>query len=45
MTVSDIPTAAIGRTPMRVAKFDASPAETMIPAVKGRNATPAFSGP
>ena len=42
--VSTIPTAATGRTPIRGARFDASPAEIMIPAVNGRNATPAFSG-
>ena len=44
IAVRTIPTAATGRTPMRGAKVDARPAETMIPAVNGRNATPAFSG-
>ena len=43
--VSAIPPAATGRTPIRGAKCDASPAETMIPAVNGRNASPASSGP
>ena len=40
-----MPAAATGRTPIRGAKFEARPAETMIPAVNGRNATPALSGP
>src|SRR4029078_1260517 len=33
------------RTPIRGAKFEARPAESMMPAVNGRNATPALSGP
>ena len=40
-----IPTAATGRTPIRGAKLDARPAETMIPAVKGRNARPGLERP
>ena len=40
-----MPTAATGRTPIFGANCEASPAETMIPAVKGRNASPAFNGP
>ena len=43
--VSTMPTTVTGRTPIRGAKAEASPAESMIPAVNGRNATPAFSGP
>ena len=39
------PTIATGRTPTIGENFDARPAETMIPAVNGRNARPAFSGP
>ena len=39
-----IPTAATGRTPIFGAKLDARPAETIIPAVNGRNASPALSG-
>ena len=39
------PTAATGRTPSRGANCDAIPAEIMIPAVNGRNARPALSGP
>src|SRR4029078_9167639 len=33
------------RTPIRGAKFDARPAESMMPAVNGKKATPALSGP
>ena len=40
-----MPTAATGRTPIRGAKLEARPAEIMTPAVNGRNATPALSGP
>ena len=43
--VSTMPAAVTGLTPIRGARAEASPAEIMIPAVKGRNATPAFSGP
>src|SRR5262249_10426209 len=43
--VSSIPAAATGRTPIRGANAEANPAETMSPAVNGRNARPAFSGP
>ncbi len=43
--VRTIPIAATSRTPTRGANCEASPAETMIPAVNGRNASPAFSGP
>jgi hypothetical protein len=39
------PTAATGRTPIRGANWDAREAEIMIPAVNGRNARPASSGP
>ena len=35
-----IPTAATGRTPIFGAKLEARPAETMTPAVNGRNARP-----
>ncbi len=45
MMVSTMPVAATGRTPIRGAKFEARPAESMTPAVNGRNATPALSGP
>ncbi len=40
-----MPMPATGRTPTRGAKLEASPAEIMIPAVNGRNASPAFNGP
>ena len=40
-----MPATATARTPTRGAKLDASPADTMIPAVNGRNASPALSGP
>ena len=43
--VTTIPTIATGRTPTRGANLEARPAETMIPAVNGRNASPASSGP
>ena len=40
-----IPTAATGRTPILGANCEARPADTMIPPVKGRNASPASNGP
>ena len=43
--VSTMPATVTGRTPILGAKVEASPAEIMIPAVKGRKATPAFNGP
>ena len=42
---TSIPTSAMGRTPIFGAYFDARPAETMIPPVNGRKASPALSGP
>ena len=43
--VTTIPTIATGRTPTLGANREARPAETMIPPVNGRNASPASSGP
>jgi hypothetical protein len=43
--VTVIPAIATGLTPTRGENFDASPAETMMPAVNGRNASPASRGP
>ena len=40
-----MPTIETGRTPTLGANCDARPAEIMIPAQKGRNASPASSGP
>jgi hypothetical protein len=42
---SSIPTAATGRIPIRGASCEASPAEIITPALNGRKARPAFSGP
>jgi hypothetical protein len=39
------PATAIGRTPRRGANCDAIDAESITPAVNGRNARPAFKGP
>ena len=43
--VTIIPPIATGRTPTVGANCEAKPPETMIPAVNGRNASPASSGP
>jgi hypothetical protein len=40
-----MPIVEMMRTPTLGAYCDARPADTMIPAVNGRNETPAFSGP
>src|SRR5262245_15755709 len=42
---TSIPSAATGRTPTRGANCEARPAESITPAVNGRIARPAFSGP